>query len=109
MKNYVQPGNTVTLIAPYAVLSGEGALVGSLFGVATGDVANAVEGEFALDGVFKLAKATGAGTAIAQGAKAYWDNAAKKVTGVASGNTHIGYGIVASIDGDVVATVKLLF
>ena len=29
MKNYVQPGNTITLTAPYAVTSGDGLLVGS--------------------------------------------------------------------------------
>ena len=38
MKNYVQPGNTITLTAPYAVVSGDGLLVGSIFGVAAGSV-----------------------------------------------------------------------
>ena len=37
MKNYVQPGNTITLTAPYDVASGDGLLVGSVFGVAAGD------------------------------------------------------------------------
>ena len=37
MKNYVQPGATLTLTAPYAVVSGDGLLVGSIFGVATTD------------------------------------------------------------------------
>ena len=36
MKTYVQPGNTITLTAPYAVASGDGLLVGSIFGVAAG-------------------------------------------------------------------------
>ena len=36
MKNYVQPGNTITLTAPYAVTSGDGLLVGAIFGVAAG-------------------------------------------------------------------------
>ena len=39
MKNYVQPGNTITLTAPYAVASGDGLLVGSIFGVASGTAA----------------------------------------------------------------------
>jgi predicted RecA/RadA family phage recombinase len=39
MKNYVQPGNTITLTAPYAVTSGDGLLVGSIFGIASGDAA----------------------------------------------------------------------
>ena len=29
MKNYVQPGNTITLTAPYAVTSGDGLLDGA--------------------------------------------------------------------------------
>ena len=33
MKNYVQPGNTITLTAPYAIASGDGLLVGSIFGI----------------------------------------------------------------------------
>ena len=40
MKNYVQPGNTITLTAPYAVSSGDGLLVGAIFGVATGSAGN---------------------------------------------------------------------
>ena len=36
MKNYVQPGNTITLTAPYTVASGDGLLVGSIFGIAAG-------------------------------------------------------------------------
>ena len=39
MKNYVQPGNTITLTAPYAVTSGDGLLVGSIFGIASGAAA----------------------------------------------------------------------
>jgi len=35
MKNYVQPGKTITLAAPYAVSAGDGLLVGAIFGVAT--------------------------------------------------------------------------
>ena len=54
MKNYVQPGNTITLAAPYAVTSGDGLLVGSIFGVAAGDAANAETVEVALTGVFDL-------------------------------------------------------
>ena len=40
MKNYVQPGNTIPLTAPYDVASGDGLLVGSIFGVAAGNAVN---------------------------------------------------------------------
>ena len=39
MRNFVQPGNTITLTAPYAVASGDGLLVGSIFGIAAGTAA----------------------------------------------------------------------
>ena len=34
MKNYIQPGKTISLAAPYAVTSGDGLLVGAIFGIA---------------------------------------------------------------------------
>lgn len=39
MKNYVQPGESITLTAAAAASSGEGVLVNSLFGIASGDAA----------------------------------------------------------------------
>ncbi len=56
MKTYVQPGNTITLTAPYAVASGDGLLVGSIFGIAAGDAAIAEPVETALVGVFDITK-----------------------------------------------------
>jgi len=39
MRNYVQPGNSLAIAVPYAggLLSGQGVLVGALFGVAAVD------------------------------------------------------------------------
>lgn len=104
MKNFVQDGDVLTLTAPYAVASGGGALVGTLFGVATSTVANAAQGEFATTGVFDLPKASGA---ITQGAKVYWDNTNKVVTTTASGNSLIGAAIAAAVSGDATARVRL--
>lgn len=56
MKNYVQPGSTISLTAPYAVTSGDGLLVGSIFGIAAGDAALNDPVEAALTGVFDLTK-----------------------------------------------------
>ena len=104
MKNYIQEGEVVTLTAPYDVASGGGALVGSLFGVAMTTVANGAEGEFATEGVFVLPKASGA---LSQGAKVYWDNTNKVVTGTATGNTLIGCAIRAAASGDATVQVRL--
>ncbi|AYJ85315.1 DUF2190 family protein (plasmid) [Sphingomonas paeninsulae] len=71
MKNYVQLGDNVTLPAPYAVASGGGALIGSIFGVASADAAPGADVSFCRVGAFTLAKA--AGTAWTVGVKLYWD------------------------------------
>lgn len=107
MKNFIQNGKNVDVTAPYAVSSGGGVLVGALFGVAVVDIANGAVGTICTEGVFSLAKATGANTGGAQGAVAYWDNTAKKVTGVSTDNTAIGHFMAAAATADATATVRL--
>lgn len=103
-KNFIQPGKVVTLAAPATLTSGQGALVGSIFGVALADIANGANGDFALTGVWSLAKASGAWT---QGAKLYWDNTAKNVTTTATSNTLIGVAVQAQASGDATGLVRL--
>jgi predicted RecA/RadA family phage recombinase len=93
MKTYIQPGHAITLLAPYAVESGDGLLVGAIFGVASHDAASGAEVETQLTGVLDLAKV--ASQAWTAGAKVYWDNTAKRVTNVASGNTLVGVAALA--------------
>jgi predicted RecA/RadA family phage recombinase len=104
MRTYKQPGAVLTLTAPYDRNAGEGAKVGQLFGVATGNVLSGVDGEFMRNGVHTLAKVSA--QAWTQGALIYWDNAAKLCTTVASGNLLIGAAASAaanpSATGDVV-------
>lgn len=104
MINKIQDGNILELTAPYTRLSGEGALVGSLFGVAFTDVASGAIANFAIKGVFELAKAA---VAVTQGEAAYWDNTAKVVTNVPTSNTLIGAFTVAAAIGDAKAKVRL--
>ena len=105
MKNYVQDGDTVTLVAPYAVTSGQGALVGSLFGIANADVASGAEGEFDVEGVFDVT-ALSTDTAT-QGAKLYWDNTNRRLTTTSSGNTLVGVALAAKGAGAVTARIRL--
>lgn len=107
MKNYVQPGNTLTLTAPYAVTSGDGLLVGSIFGVAAGDAASGATFEAALTGVFDLTKIGSQAWTV--GAKVYWDNTNKRCTTVATDNTLIGVAVeaVAGGAGDTIGRVRL--
>ena len=107
MKNYVQPGNTITLTAPYAVASGDGLLVGSIFGVAAGDAASGATVEAALTGVIDLTKIGSQAWTV--GAKVYWDDTNKRCTTVATDNTPIGVAVeaVAGGAGDTIGRVRL--
>ena len=107
MKNYVQPGNTLTLTAPYAVTSGDGLLVGAIFGVAAGDAASGATVEAALTGVFDLTKV--GSQAWTAGARVFWDDTNKRCTSVATDNTLIGVAVeaVAGGVGDTIGRVRL--
>ncbi|MEK6747498.1 MAG: DUF2190 family protein [Pseudomonadota bacterium] len=105
MKNYLMEGNTITLTAPYAVVSGDGLLVGSIFGVACNDAAISTDVESMTHGAFTLKKA--AAQAWTQGALIYWDNAAKNCTTTVATNKLIGVAINAALSADTVGNVRL--
>lgn len=75
MRNYVQPGDQLTIAAPYAVTAGQGVLAGALFGVAFGDADNGATVDIKTSGVFDLAKASAAVFTV--GAPVYFDTATK--------------------------------
>jgi len=87
MTNYIMSGEVLTLAAPYTVTSGQGALVGKIFGVATGNVTSGANGEFRTKGVFTLTKL--AASVFTQGAAVYWDDSQRKCTAVDSGNSYL--------------------
>ena len=105
MKNFVQTSEKLLVTAPYAVASGVGCLVGSLFGVAEGAAASGAQVNLVLDGVVDLAKL--AGTAWTVGAKVYWDDTAKNCTLVSSTNKLVGVAAAAAQSADVAGRVLL--
>jgi len=105
MKNKIQKGDTITVTAPYNVLSGQGVLAGALFGVAATDAANGTPVEIARTGVFDIT-ALQTDTA-SQGAKIYWDNTARRLTTTATNNTLVGAVTLAKTAVDTAARVLL--
>lgn len=91
MKNYIQPGKTVTVPAPTTVKSGELVVVGSLFGVAEFSAAEGDPVDIATEGVFELPKEQAQAWAV--GVKVYYVVADKVLTTTATGNTFIGHAI----------------
>lgn len=107
MKNFVQSGKYLEITAPAAIASGEGVLIGDLFGVAVTDIANTENGILAVDGVYKIAKAIDVGSGGTIWAPAYFDATQKKVTAIATGNTQIGLFTETTLDAATSASVLL--
>lgn len=103
--NYVQPGDVLTLAAPYTVISGAGAKVGNIFGVALGDVTSGASGEFQLCGVWDLLAVTADVASV--GDRVYWDDAAKKATVDVTGTDQIGVCTKAKTNADTTIRVRL--
>lgn len=105
-RNFVQTGEALTFIAPYAVTSGAGMLVGVMFAVALADAAINTPVEGRRLGVWDLAKTTGQAW-VADTTKLYWDNTARKVTTTSAGNVFIGVARQSQAAGDVIGRVLL--
>lgn len=103
MRNFTQPGDVLSLTAPYALTAGQGAQVGSIFGVAIAAAAISTAVELATRGTFTLTKQTG--QAWAQGQALYWDNTNRQVTTTVGTNKLIGYAVAAAASGDAVGSV----
>lgn len=106
MQNFVQPGRNITVSAPAGgVLSGEGVLVGAVFGVAVTTAAESAPVEISTLGVFDLPKASGEEWAL--GDKAYWDAANKRATKTLVEGGWIGVAIAPAIASATAARVRL--
>lgn len=103
MKNFIQPGNVITLTAPANVSSGDFVLVGALFGVAARDALSGDPVECRTEGVFELPKA--AALAINEGDALYWDTADGNFNKTAADNTFAGHAVADAGAND--ATVKI--
>ena len=105
MKNFVQPGRTIDVIAPAGgVVSGAVVVIGSLVGVANCDGAAGAEVAVDVEGVFGLAKVPA--DALAAGALAKVDPA----TGIvgAAGTKTIGWVVSAAGAGTNTVNVRLV-
>lgn len=103
MRNFTQTGDVLSLTAPYALNAGQGAQVGSIFGVAVAAAAISTAVELATRGVFTLTKQTGAAWTVGQAL--YWDNSGRQVTGTVGSNKLIGYATAAAASGDTNGSV----
>lgn len=85
MRNYVQPGDTITIPAPEAVISGQPIQVGALFGIASTTALAGSDVALGVTGVYELPKEPTTDV-LAVGDAVEWDAGAGHVVALDSGN-----------------------
>jgi len=104
---YVQTGDAVDYTPVADVKAGDVVIQNDLTGIAKLDIKSGKLGALAVTGVFDVPKATGAGSAIAAGAKVWWDAAVKQATTVALAQGYLGKAVKAAADADATVRVRL--
>lgn len=102
---YLAEGDVLTVTAPYAVASGVGCLVGSIFGVTLAAASSGAAVQIMTEGIWTLAKLSTDVNAV--GELAYWDDTNKRVTESSSGNKLIGVFVATAGNGVTTCTVRL--
>ncbi|WP_406736346.1 DUF2190 family protein [Thioclava sp. GXIMD4215] len=105
MKNYVAPGEHITLTAEAAVTAGQLVKIGAVTGVAQHDAALGDPVTLVRRGVFELPKTEA--QAWTAGAKVYLAAEGDVLTTTASGNTLVGVALEATVDPSAVGVVLL--
>jgi predicted RecA/RadA family phage recombinase len=99
MKNYIQPGQILSLTAPAGgVSSDDGVQLGQIFGVAVKDAAAGEPMELAVEGVFELPCKTTDDVSV--GDLLYWDDSESELTTTATANLLVGAAVDASGTSD---------
>ncbi|MBK5933179.1 putative RecA/RadA family phage recombinase [Rhodovulum imhoffii] len=102
MRNYVQPGDTITIPAPGPVLSGQIVTVGALTGIASGNAEIGENVALSVAGVFDLPKVDAEALALGDEVEV----SGGEVTALASGS-RLGVVIADAAANDATARVRL--
>lgn len=105
MKNFIKPGEHVTITAAAAITGGDFVTVGSLTGVAQGTVAVGEDVVLVRRGVFTLPKTSAQAWTV--GDPIYWNSSSSVMTTAASGNTLVGVAHAAAANPSSTGEVLL--
>lgn len=107
MKNYIQPGKSITATAPSGgVASGAGVLIGTLFGIAQHDAAEGAELELLTEGVVEIGKTSA--LAIEVGDRLFWDATNKVVNKTATAQVCVGIAVTSAPNPSPLVRMKLV-
>lgn len=106
MKIHIQKGDIITVPAPAGgIASGEGAIIGNIFGIAAYAAVAGEPLELATMGVYQLPKASAA--VLAVGTRVAWDNTAKNINVPGAGRFPVGVATEAAGSGITNVAVRL--
>lgn len=106
MKNYIQPGSVMTILAPAATVAGQATHAGLLVGVAQTDADNGAPVEIATEGVFELAKTSAQAWTVGQAI--YYIPATRLcTTATTTGNIFIGVAAAVADNPSGTGLVRL--
>ena len=104
--NYIQPGQVITVAAPAGgVLSGDGVLIGTLFGIAQYDAVEGADVEILTEGVVEIAKTSALQIGI--GDRLFWDATNKVVNKTATAQVCVGVAVSAAPNPSATVRIKL--
>jgi predicted RecA/RadA family phage recombinase len=106
MKTYIQPSRTLTVTAPAGgVVSGQGVLIGTLFGIAQYDSVEGAEVEILTEGVVEIGKTSA--LQIDVGDRLFWDGANKVVNKTATAQVCVGIAVSTAANPSPTVRIKL--
>lgn len=105
MKNFVQNGEVLTLVAPYDVAAGAGLKVGLIIAIATSAALSGATVEGITEGVVEVKKTSAQAWTV--GALIYWDNTAKEFTTTSTSNTLSGVATAVAVNPSSTGRVRL--
>ena len=109
MKNFVQPGETVSVLAPAVLASGQMFRVGLLAGVASAAAASGADVEMCTTGVFDVPKAGSQAWTVGQLIYGVGTTTLVATTATTTGNILLGVAVAAvgSGAGETVGRIRL--
>jgi predicted RecA/RadA family phage recombinase len=109
MKIYVQPGETISVLAPAAVVAGQLVRVGLLAGVAVAAAANGAPMELATEGVYDVTKTGSQAWTVGQAIYGVGTTTLVATSATTAGNIFLGVAVAAvgSGAGETVGRIRL--
>ena len=106
MQNYLGDGDVLYLpSAPAPLVSGQGLLIGSMFGIVLASVAEGQPFVLWLKGTYQLPKNASEVWTVGEGL--YWDNGNMWLTITSAGNTRVGVAAALTVNPSGVGNVRL--